>query len=103
MKLDALTNDRQRLNPRCKSALATRTEDSIVIILGPSQRPNVPLVQHEYLHEVVGPMIDRQADALSQSEQLFELVASESSFFSEYASWPLVVEESLLRAMPPSS
>jgi hypothetical protein len=82
------------------SGLNCPTEDSIYLILGPTQRPGSSIIQHEYLHQVVGPMLDRHADLLSDSEALFEWVASEDAIFGDYGSWRRVVEESLLRAMP---
>lgn len=82
------------------SGLNCVLDDTVYVVPGPTQRPSPVLLQHEYLHQVVGPMIDEHADLLSASEPLFELVGAEEEVFGDYGSWPLVVEESLLRAMP---
>mgnify|MGYP001046047599 CR=1 FL=1 len=79
--------------------LNRETKDTIFIVLGPTQRPSPMLLQHEYLHQVVGPMIDAQDEALSESEALFEWVGAEDDVFSHYGSWSSVVEESLVRGL----
>ncbi len=80
--------------------LNRQTKDTIFIVLGPTQKPSPMLLQHEYLHQVVGPMIDAQDEALSESEALFESVYAEDDVFSNYGSRSSVVEESLLRVLP---
>lgn len=82
------------------SGFSSRVDGRVYLVLAPSGSLGSGLLQHEYLHQVVGPMMDKHASLLSDSEELFELVALEETIRADYGSWPVVVEESLLRALP---
>ena len=57
------------------------------------------LIEHETLHSIIGPMLDRNHHIISktQSHRLFTVL--KKSMPSSYGTWPNVLEETIIRAI----
>lgn len=69
------------------------------IVSGPAQRPNVGLVQHEFMHPIINPLVDANLDAIepAQVQRLFGQLKGQVS--RGYRNWGAVLHESVIRAI----
>jgi hypothetical protein len=69
------------------------------IVSGPAEQPNIGLVQHEFMHPLLNPVVDgnlRAVDA-GQARHLFERLKGQVS--RGYRSWEGILHESVIRAV----
>lgn len=75
--------------------------DIAYVIAGPTETELslTGLIEHEALHSIIGPMIDRNRNVVSkaQADRLFAVL--KKSMPSGYGSWDSALEETLIRAI----
>jgi hypothetical protein len=75
--------------------------ETAYVVAGPTEteRSLTGLIEHEALHSIIGPMIDRNINVVSQAQadRLYDVL--EKSMPSSYGSWASVLEETLIRAI----
>ncbi len=79
---------------------AVETEKEIFLIGGPSSEVNVALIQHEYAHVVVNPVVYGQQALLKKTRHLMSrLVDPANPHLAPYRHWPTFVAENLVEAV----
>lgn len=73
--------------------------DTSYIVSGPAETPNIGLLQHEYLHPIINPLVDANLTAIdpAQSRRLF--AALRGGVARGYGSWEAILHESVIRAV----
>jgi hypothetical protein len=69
------------------------------IVSGPAEQPNVGLVQHEFMHPLLNPLVDANLDAIepAQARRLFDRLKGQVA--RGYQSWEGILHESVIRAV----
>ena len=69
------------------------------VVMGPSEEPNLGLIQHEALHPIINLAVEANLGAIrpAQAERLFG--ASRSRVSSSYSVWETILDESIIRAV----
>jgi hypothetical protein len=69
------------------------------IVSGPAEQPNVALVQHEFMHPLINPLVDANLEAVDpgRARQLFAEL--KSGVARGYRSWEGILHESVIRAV----
>lgn len=73
--------------------------DTSYIISGPAQQPNISLVQHEFMHPVINPLVDANLNAIDPelARRLFDRLKVEVP--RGYGSWEGILHECVIRAI----
>jgi hypothetical protein len=73
--------------------------DTRYIVSGPAEQPNIGLVQHEFMHPLLNPVVDANLRAVDagQARRLFERLKGQVS--RGYRSWEGILHESVIRAV----
>ncbi len=76
-----------------------RIGDRSYVILGPSDQPNIGLIQHEAMHPIINPMIDANIQVINpaQTDRLFSRLRPLMP--SAYPVWDGILKETVIRAV----
>ncbi|MGE5139382.1 MAG: DUF4932 domain-containing protein [Rudaea sp.] len=69
------------------------------VVLGPSDEPNLSLIQHEALHPIINSSVQANAGVIrpAQAERLY--AACKSRVSPSYGVWETILDESIIRAV----
>jgi hypothetical protein len=69
------------------------------IVSGPAEQPNLGLLQHEFMHPLLNPLVDANLDVIKpdQARSLFARLKGQVS--RGYRSWDGILRESVIRAV----
>ncbi len=69
------------------------------IVVGPSETPDMDLIQHEAMHPVINPLVDAHLGVIDkgQADRLFGLLRPRMP--ASYSTWDVILKESVIRAL----
>jgi hypothetical protein len=69
------------------------------IVAGPAEQPNISLLQHEFMHPIINPLVDAHLEAVEafQASRLF--AALKEGVGPGYGSWEGMLHENVIRAI----
>ncbi len=76
-----------------------RVGDTSYIIMGPSDQPNIGLIQHEAMHPIVNPLVDADLGAIDKADTDRFFARIRPLMPSAYPTWDGILKESVVRAV----
>jgi hypothetical protein len=70
-----------------------------VILIGPSNEPNILNITHEYLHGIINPIIDNLDNEVNRLSNNMQYVQQSKAVSQGYDNWDEIVKESFVRAL----
>jgi hypothetical protein len=73
--------------------------DTSYIVSGPAETPNIGLLQHEFMHPIINPLVDANLEAVApgQARRLFAQLRGQVA--DGYQNWQAILHESVIRAV----
>lgn len=103
LRLEAPTTGRVVMLPNLLDAYwrgyGQAVGETSYIISGPAEQPNIGLVQHEFMHPIINPLVDANLAAVDPdvARQLFAELKGQVG--RGYQSWEGILHESVIRAV----